>query len=149
MKRDATKTPFWIFLLCAFIQEIAFLFLYSVGWSILNHFLKLSRSIDWGLTFLLAIYAFFIATIFQWLLLYFINARYLKPIMAVIFVTLAMLVYTHHFPYHSLFLLACLLAAMLLAALLFVRLSKLKKNPLTGTPNTASSDLLDDDWEQN
>lgn len=147
MKSDETKTPFWIFLLCAFVQEIAFLFLYSVGWAILNHFYKLSRSLDWGLTFLLAIYAFFIATVFQWLLLYFVNARYLKSIMAVVFVTLATLVYTRHFPYHSLFLLVCLLSAMLLAAFLFTRLSKFKKNPLTGTPDTASSNLLDDDWE--
>lgn len=144
---EATKKPFWIFLFCAFMQVILFLFLYSLGWSIIDHYYHPGNKFDWGLIFLLAMYAFFIATSLQWLVLFFTRGQYLKPISALVFITLAVLVYTSYFPWRYLFLLACLLSAILLAAFLFTRLSKRKKNPLIGTPDTVSSNVLDDDWE--
>lgn len=144
---EATKKPFWIFLFCAFMQMILFLFVYSVGWSIIDHYYDPDFKLNWGLTYLLAMYGFFIATAVQWLVLFFTKGQYLKPIGALVFITLAALVYTAYYPWRYLFLLTCLLAALLLAAFIYNRLIKLKKNPLTGTPYSASSNVLDDDWE--
>ena len=144
---EATKKPFWIFLFCAFMQVILFLFIYSVGWSIIEHYYHPGFKLDWGLTYLVSMYAFFIASSVQWLVLFFTRGQYLRPISALVFITLATLVYTPYYPWRYLFLMACLLAAIVLAAFLFTRLSKLKKNPLAGISDTASSNVLDDDWE--
>lgn len=144
---EATKKPFWIFLFCAFVQVILFLFIYSVGWSIIDHYYHPGNKFDWGLTFLVATYAFFIATSLQWLILFFTKGQFLGPISALVFISLAVFVYTSSYPWRYLFLLACLLAAILFATFVFNRLIKLKKNRLTGTPDAVSSNVLDDDWE--
>ncbi|WP_020534304.1 hypothetical protein [Lewinella cohaerens] len=146
MNTDHPRKPFWIFLFCAFMQVILFLFIYSIGWSIIEHYYHPSNRFDWGLTFLLAIYAFFIATSVQWLLLFFTKGKYLIAISAIVFITLAIFIYTSYYPWRSLFLLGCLFSAQATSNLVFRRLSK-RVLASTAKKNNSASNLLDDDWE--
>lgn len=147
METTTSRQPFWIFLLCAFTQIVTFLFLYLIGWSIINHFYTLSGKFDWGLIFMLALFAFFGATCIQWLTLYFTQGTYLTQIFGLILVIMVLLIYSSYFPVRSLFLLGCLLIGMLFSRFLYFRLNE-RAMAMDKPLESNTDDLLDDErWD--